>query len=88
MFLLQGLIRSPASGLFGLLIVWTLWTTCKRAGYNRANYFENLHLKQSRNFRKQQIVHSQVPFWEPPMAITVGILISDHIFALPFSLPL
>ena len=28
-------------------------------GYNRANYFENLSLKQSRNFRKQQIVGSQ-----------------------------
>eukprot|EP00435_Cladocopium_sp_Y103_P011205 s1184_g2.t3 len=42
------------------------------AGYNRANYFENLHLKQSRNFRKQQIVHSQADLFRADVEQAIG----------------
>ncbi|CAK9106111.1 Uncharacterized protein SCF082_LOCUS49425 [Durusdinium trenchii] len=42
------------------------------AGYNRANYFENLHLKQSRNFRKQQIVGSQADLFRADVEQAIG----------------
>jgi len=42
------------------------------AGYNRANYFENLHLKQSRNYRKQQIVHSQADLFRADVEQAIG----------------
>ncbi|CAJ1393963.1 unnamed protein product [Effrenium voratum] len=46
--------------------------TFEMAGYNRSNYFENLHLKQSRNFRRQQIVTSQADLFRADVEQAIG----------------